>query len=758
VWWKPPSPRDGSLARSTWWLLALGTYAFVLVVFRAQLMQRAFVLFPLPVIAIIVLLLINARTRRREGSGFLAAVAALGIGVATPILPWSLYFLGHLGFHGFLRDVLLIGTSYERFFFVGFRPVGTVWDVGLLAVGAGLLLVPEMVRRRFLPAWLPLAGLLVAGAGTVGSLALFAPMRSGVVSAVTTRVHDLSFFLLLIVNWSAVWLALRVTARIDDPRQTVAHATLVALIISAPAFTLGMYPRSDFAHLIAVAPVAIVLGVVLLGRLGERWRAMPPEGASWRGLGPFMLAAPVAVIAVVMCVPSVRLASDMTARRLGWRGPDALTALDLPHASLVREAEAGHQLDVLRETTTYLASHSNAHDYVFPFPNLSLLCFLAGRLNPTPKCYFIAGYPDHEAEAGIVQALSTRPPRLIVALREHELFVTTAPMYYFLVRAALQRDFAPATQIGPYVVMTRRDEVVDAFIDPAAQPADVQRWADLDNVDPLAKVGTAHRIRAARDAEGAVALVTRIAEGDTTLSASLVPMAGEFGDERAIPALVKIVTAVADDPSRAYEVAVAAETATDALYFLVEKAVLADYWFVPPPADRRRAVASELDAAVLKGWLGDRDADPRLRMAAAWAAAWRDDHDAIPHLLVMLGSSNLEVAKLAAYALVRLGQVEGTVESLVALLHWDDLTMPSLLLDLYRRAPEQARPAVERGLRTGTLQERVALTWVAAASGDRQLLPVLSEVRDDDAVGDGLRRITGTAITVLEGERQGAGL
>ncbi len=295
VWWQPPSPRDGRLERVAWWLLALGTYAFVLVVFRAQLFHRAFVLFPLPVVAIIVLLLVNARQRRRDGSGFLLSALALGLGVAVPILPWALYFLASLGVPGFLRDVLLIGTSYERFFFIGFRPVGTSWDVALLALGAGLLLVPILVERRFLPAWLPLAALVVVGGGAAAYLSVFAPMRSGFVNAVTTRIQDLSFFALQLVNWWGVWLALRVATRADDPRRSTQIAALIALVVSAPAFTLGMYPRSDFAHLIVVAPVSIILGVVLLGRLGERWRAMASVGPYWRRLAPAVVAAPIAV-------------------------------------------------------------------------------------------------------------------------------------------------------------------------------------------------------------------------------------------------------------------------------------------------------------------------------------------------------------------------------------------------------------------------------------------------------------------------------
>ena len=315
----------------------------------------------------------------------------------------------------------------------------------------------------------------------------------------------------------------------------------------------------------------------------------------------------------------------------------------------------------------------------------------------------------------------------------------------------------PTAQIGPYIVMTRRDGAPPPFDDPAAAPADPGGWPGLDDPDPEVQLATARAIHAGRDPRGAVALAARAARGDTPYGYTFVQMSAEFGDERTLPSLIRIVVAAADDGGRTPAATMMGEVATAAVYFSLEKALLADYWFVPPPAARRRAVAAEeLDPTLMNAWLHDRDADPRLRVAAAWAAAWREDQDAVPHLFVMLGSSNLEVAKFAAYALMRLGHVEATAESLIALLHWDDLAMPSLLLDLYRHDPDRVRPALQRGLRRGTMQERVALTWVAAASGDRQLLPVLSEVRDGVEFDAGLRRITEAAIAVLDAGKQPA--
>ena len=757
LWWQPPGRGDGWVARLAWWLLAFGIFALLLVVFRAQLFQRAFVLFPLPMFVIIAVLVINAQARRRNGSGFLGAALALGAGLAVPILPWSLYFLARLGVPGFLRDVLLIGTSYERFFFVAYRPIGTPWDFGLLAVGAGLLLVPVVVRRGLAPAWLPLVAAVATTAAATLYLTAFAPMRSGFISSVAIRVQDLAFFALQVVNWWGVWLAVRRLSGADHEaaERSPRLAALGLLVASAPAFTLGMYPRSDFAHLITVAPVSIILGVVLLGRLGERWRAMAARGAYWGWAGTPLIAAPVAAMAIIAAIPSVRLATDVSARALGFRGPRPFVHLDLPRASLIREAESRTQFEVLHDTAVYLESHTAPRDYVFPFPNLSLLGFLAGRLNPTPKGYFIAGYPDHETETGIVRALDQRPPKLVVALREHESFVTTASMYYFLVRNAVQSGFKPAVQIGPYAILARRDDPAPVFDDPANAPVDAARWAGLDDPDPAIQLATMERIRADRDPRGAAAVVARAARGNSPHIHRFIQVATEFGDERSIPPLVQIVAREHAALDRPNEASSTAQLAAGALYYVVEKTMLADYWLVPPPAERRRTVAeTTADPALLNGWLQDRNVDPRLRIAAAWIAAWRDDHDSIPHLLVMLGSANLQMAKGAAYALMRLGQVEATVESLITLLEEDDIAIPSLLLDLYRRDPDRVRQAIASGLRHGTTQQQAALTWIAVASGDRMLRPALAELRD--GADPSLRRVTEAALAALDAANGGA--
>jgi hypothetical protein len=93
------------------------------------------------------------------------------------------------------RRYVLIGTSYERFFFIGFRPVGTSWDMALLALGAGLLLVPILVERVGFPPERRAAGVggaepaanrraravawQLAAKGSVTAMRRFARPRSG---------------------------------------------------------------------------------------------------------------------------------------------------------------------------------------------------------------------------------------------------------------------------------------------------------------------------------------------------------------------------------------------------------------------------------------------------------------------------------------------------------------------------------------------------------------------------------------------------
>jgi HEAT repeat protein len=108
-----------------------------------------------------------------------------------------------------------------------------------------------------------------------------------------------------------------------------------------------------------------------------------------------------------------------------------------------------------------------------------------------------------------------------------------------------------------------------------------------------------------------------------------------------------------------------------------------------------------------------------------------EDREAVPHLLAMLGSASFELNRAAAYALTRLGQVEATADAVVSLLHYEDVFLPSMLIDLHRRAPAAVVPAIARGMQRGTAKQRETLSWIAAALHDPALVPFVEELRTD---------------------------
>src|SRR5262249_43772182 len=141
VWWHAPARDAGVLTRCGWWLLALATAAGIAGVFWSRLYVREFKLFPLPLLALAGILVACAR-RAPGRPGFLQAAVLLLGGFAITTLPWLTYFLVRLGPEVFERDVLLIGSSYELFFFIPHRLLGGPWDGGVFLMALLLVGVP----------------------------------------------------------------------------------------------------------------------------------------------------------------------------------------------------------------------------------------------------------------------------------------------------------------------------------------------------------------------------------------------------------------------------------------------------------------------------------------------------------------------------------------------------------------------------------------------------------------------------------------
>ncbi|MBI3767351.1 MAG: glycosyltransferase family 39 protein [Deltaproteobacteria bacterium] len=719
AWWHAPGASTTRLERAAWWTVTIATLAGTFAIFGIDILSRRFALFPLPFLAAAGVLLVVARHAAGRPR-FMRAACALFLGFALPNVSWFAYFLAHLGIRSFSRDVLLIGSSYEQFFSISYRELFSRWDLGVLLVAGALYVVPLAIRRRRLPFWAPFAVGAVATALAAAYVVFFAPMREGFQASVVSRIQDLAFFLVPLTNWAG--LAFIGARSIGAHRRlTESDALLTLLIVSGPALSLGMHPRSDFMHLLISAPATIIVGTVLLEELARHWQDAMPDRRHWRWAVSAALAAPVVAVAVVLAAPGVGLAARLYSHYLGLR-PDALARLDLPHATLVREPGEEREFTNLHAIATYVGAHTRPNDYVFPFPNLSLICFLSGRLNPTAKGYFIAGYPDHYTEAAIVTDLRDRVPAMIVNLAEHQIFVLTAPAYYFLIREFVRDHFTPAAQIGPYLVMARNSS------DP--RPIDVRitgresSWAGLDDPDPNVQLETAARIERWRDPRGAAALARRAVSRQASNRIAFLRIALQFADERAVPPFLQIA-------SRDY-VTEAGQLATTALYFIAEKSLTEHFWLASDAQrERLTALRYELGFEPFRSWLRNRRGDSRLRYVAAWAAGVLQDDAAVPYLEKALESDDHGFARMASFSLVALGKTTEVASEVVAAFDIDDIYAPSILIDLYHRDPESARAAIEIGLQTGTPKARATLSWVVAALRDRKLAEAVAELDDD---------------------------
>lgn len=722
AWWHAPRPDTSRFERAAWWAVAIATLGGVLAVFGVNVLDRKFALFPLPFLTAAGILVVNAR-RGVGRPGFLWAALPLFVGFALPNVTWIAYFLGKLGLHGFLHDVLLIGSSYEPFFTIDYRRLFSMWDAGIVVVVATFALVPLAIRRRWLAPSAPfvaaLAALVVGGAYVL----LFAPMRYGFHAAVVTRVQDLAFFILPMINWGGIaLLAVRVSAA--PAERSPQLGLLVLLTLAAPALALGMHPRADFMHLLISAPVTMIVAVILLDRVLRHWCDVLPAQAGWRWATALTLAAPIVVVAAVLVWPGASLAARLYTHYTGLN-PVPLAHLDLPRASFVREAGDDRDFTLLHSVASYVGANTDADDYVFPFPNLSLLCFLTGRLNPTAKGYFIAGYPDHATEALIVGGMRERMPRMVIMLEEHQVFVLTAPAYYFLIREFVERNFERAARIGPYLALVRRGSTSRAAGDtPELLGAAADNWDGLDDPDPMVQLATAKEIDRRRDPGGAVALARRSVSRSAVNRLYFLRIASQFADERAVPALVQIA---ARDFTTAY-----GQLAANALYYIAQKSMTEHFWIAPDNQRRRlREVRAELSVEPLRTWLRSRRIDGRLRYVASWASGVLEDETATPHLVKILQGEDSATATMAGFALVQLGKTQEAAEDLVAAVDVDDIYAPSILIELYKRDPTTARTAIAAGLQTGNAKARENLSWVIGALGDPVLVAAVADLRDD---------------------------
>jgi hypothetical protein len=217
-------------------------------------------------------------------------------------------------------------------------------------------------------------------------------------------------------------------------------------------------------HWSVAAPALALVAAMGLAWLWADWRAA--SGVVYRG-------ARLAVYGLVGMVYVVGLWQDQTNGKLARDLPFLVGRSDAP-AYL---AQFGHSLrgtDVYsfieaQETAAYLAANTGPEDTVLVWGFQALVNFLADRRAPTTYVFDYpltvqqeeSGYRDR-ARARLLADLAARPPRYFVIVRNDVNPLQTVDSETLLgefpeLKALVDRDYAPETEIGNFQVLRRKD-------------------------------------------------------------------------------------------------------------------------------------------------------------------------------------------------------------------------------------------------------------------------------------------------------------
>lgn len=781
------------------WLLPLAGALGLLVIMGRAAGSREAWLFAVPLLVVVLwqLLVPKAGVARTVRPLQLWSVfLLLLVGFAMVTVPWAAYFWLRMGTKPFLRAILYIGASYEDFYFIGYPRLGW-WSIAV-AAGIGLLVLAGLVLRKLRPPLRCVGG--VAGAGAIFAAIYLVrhppPMVEGFQASVVMRVQDVSFALILCIEWAAIALHMVTTARrqhgVEPPDQTALtsassarrdrSAQFLIVLVSAILMHAQLYPRSDFMHLVYAAPGVLILGASLVHRLSALWASGLAEApASGRMIQAAFLV-PVYALALILLTPALERIEYLVRSGLE-QDPSAVVSLDTPRAPFVLEPAAGRLFLAMSSTLRYVDAHSRPDDFVFTFPCLDFISFLADRRDPTRHGYYYPGSPGHAVEAEVIDSLRDRPPRFIVALHDHALFFVSAPLYYFNLRRYVTEHYRFDRRIGMFDVLRPReasDDIRDGSGQEAAadlQANDTQVASDdasmphhelaetidlwerelhhqvgqqarrisavlaamphrditglaelLLRLDAPGQRTIALLVRKSRSTEGAAALAARLGDSwlDPTVRELFIRVIAEVGDLQSIVPLLHAVEG-ADLGTL--------EGVGGDLFTIALRSWLSNYWYAPPQRAELRAIEEALPDRQLIAWIDNPWEIPPLRAFAVRIAAGRTGRQFVPFLVRLLADNNenWQLRADAAQTLVESGFGAQVFPALGSLMQHGEPVPPMLLAALYQQAPDVGYEVLTVSMAAVDDMARAEAFWVAGALHDTRMADPLRAGLSDPA-------------------------
>lgn len=731
-----------------WWPVWAGIATLALLAFGFRILSRDFLIYLLPLALLQLLLGLGRLGAGRErdaqdgSAGAWAAVLLTG-GVAT--LPWVTYFAGLLGLQRFIREVTLIGSGADVIYYIPFPQSGGIAMAAAAALSALLVLGLWLGRLRSARLGMFAAGLVAAAAAGAAAAALGGALApEGIVRSIIWQLESAAFPLSLVVHWTCLLLGagrlLRPLARSAPAREPSAWPTVEVLLPFSICMFLQLYPRADFMHLVTAGPLCLLLGFFLLEEsLAGMKRLFAAAKPAWLARS-VVLAPPVAILAILALRLYPNAGAFFGPRRAVFESERGRIEIGPGGSSLFSE---------LSQVVEELENIVSAHEAVFTFPALAAVNFFSDRRAPFAHDYFFPGRPDHEAEARMAAALSTRPPKVIVTMHRDLGFFEESPAYYFLLRTAVRSGFRPLKRIGRFDIMVKRERTREASRHAdsaqARQGAEETSWGT-----PLATPASPReRILLAANADAPAA------ERRAALAATLDSLAGERGLEELVAAAglsrrqeLLFLRAIRDfGDLRAASYLLSAfkredrrikNEAESAMEMVGLRASVAPFLWGGPGGRFELAIpGSESVRNEATRLLLSRAESPRARPFAARVLGFVGGRTAQASLLVGSRRAKDPAVKVAcAEALLRLGAPQSAC-ALVKLLGGFHPALrhlaPSLVVTAYRDRPAWVRPclvrAISRGLAAPPRDPAVARArealWIGAATGDFEVLKAL---------------------------------